>query len=184
MGRTTIWLERNNVEIVRRLILSLELRQCRHRSTSGIRYIAAVFRSRSRRIRYQRTIIHHAARSGSERQQTFRLLDRASASLPWLLTRAAVMSGTRCLTALARLDRQSGIIGFSRHRHIAATEKTAAGHPDRRADRQRQLNHFAHCFVREKQTHSAGSLLLYRAICRDNGGLESQQNRHQIPALL
>ena len=80
------------------------------------------------------------------------------------------MPGTRRLTALARLDRQGGIIDFSRHRHIAATEKTTARHPDRHADRQQQLNHFAHGFVREKQTHSAGSLPLYGAICRGNGG--------------
>ena len=118
--------------------------------------MAAVFRSRSRRIRNQRTISHHAARSGSERRHPFRLLGRARRLLLWLLTRAAVMPGTRRLTALARLDRQGGIIGFSGHRHIAATEKTAAGHPDRDADRERQLNHFAHRFVREKQTHSAG----------------------------
>ena len=98
--------------------------------------MAAVFRSRGRRIRYQRTLLHHAARSGSERRHAFRLLDRARRLLLWLLTRATVMPGTRRLTALARLDRQGGIIGFSRHRHIAATKKTAAGHPDRHADRQ------------------------------------------------
>ena len=133
--------------------------------------MAAVFRSRSRRIRYQGTIIHHAARSGSKRRHALRLLDRASGLLLWLLTRAAVMPGTRRLTALARLDRQGGIINFSRHRHIAATEKTAASHPDRDADRQRQLNHFAHRFVREKQTHSVGSLPLHAAICRGELGL-------------
>lgn len=95
---------------------------------SGIRYIRAVFRSCSRRVCYERAILHHAARSGNERRQTFRLLH-----LPRV-------------TAFARLDRGN----FSRHRGITATQQTAAGHPDRNADRQQQ----SHRFVREEQTHS------------------------------
>ena len=65
------------------------------------------------------------------------------------------MPGTNRVTALARLDRR-GVIDLSCHRAIAATEKTAASHPDRHADRQQQPNHF----VREKQPHLAGSLRL------------------------
>ena len=57
------------------------------------------------------------------------------------------------MTAFFLLDRGHRV--FSRHRGITATEKTAAGHPDRYADRQQQSHHF----VREEQTHFAGSLL-------------------------
>ena len=176
VGRTTIWQESNNEGVVRRLSLLLELRQCRHRSTSGIWYVAAVFRSGSDRIRYQRAIFHHAARSRNESRHAFRLLHLASSLLFWLLTGAAIMSGTRRLTTLASLDRMCGVVGFSCHR-IATTEKTAAGHPDRHADRQQQ----SHYFVREEQTHSAGSLPSGALFCR---GSESHQNRHQFPALL
>ena len=57
------------------------------------------------------------------------------------------------VAAFARLYRERGII--SGHRGIAATKKTSTCHPDRHADRQQQ----SHRFVREEQTHLAGSLL-------------------------
>ena len=69
----------------------------------------AVFRSHSRRICYQRAILHHAARRGSERRHTFRLRHLACGLLLWLwlLSRAAVMRTRRThrITAFACFDR-------------------------------------------------------------------------------
>jgi len=97
-------------------------------------------------------ILHHAARTRSERRHTFRLLRFGGGLLLWLFSRAAIMRMRR-VAAFTRLDRVLGAL--SRDRGVAATEKTAAGHPDREADRQKQSHHF----VREEQIHLYGSLL-------------------------
>ena len=161
VGRATIRRGRNNEGVVRELSLFLEAGQYRHRDTSGVRNVGAVLRRHSRRIHDQRTIFHHPARSGSERRHTFRLLHPGDGLLFWLLSRAAVMRMCR-VTTFARLYRVRGIV-LSGHRGIAATEKTAASHPDRDADRQQQ----SHRFVREEQTHSVSESTPGASICRD-----------------
>ena len=163
VGRATIRRERNNEGVVRELSLFLEARQYCHRNTSGIRNVGAAFRSHSRRIHDQRTIVHHAARSRSERRHSLRLLLHLSGGLLlWLLSRATMMR-VRRVTTFARLDRIRIVGDFSRLRGIAATEKTAASHPDRHADRQQQ----SHRFVREEQTHCASESTPGAFICRD-----------------